>query len=324
MSFEHIASQRKHILKTRAQILRLIRDFFYKSGFVEVETPLLVRYPTLDVNIHPVAAGKDNWLITSPEFQMKQLLCEGFDQIYTICKCFRYGETGDQHNSEFTMLEWYRAHVDVDVIMHDVKNLIGFCAKNLPQISVETDVSWNTITVEALTKKYVGIAIDGSESQSLLRDKLASVGLSADDNLQWSDLFYTAWVERIDPILAKETKDPLFVVDWPIELASLARRKADNPYLVERFELYWGGFEIANAFGELSDAVEQRERFEQDQRLRQEKGLPVYEMDEAFLNALNKGMPPAGGIALGVDRLVMLFTGSHTISDVLTFSDSKH
>jgi elongation factor P--(R)-beta-lysine ligase len=307
-----------------------VRRFFAERDFLEVDTPLLVSAPGLEVHVQAVEAGADRWLITSPEFQMKRLLAAGMQQIFTLCRCFRAGEEGRHHSTEFTMLEWYRAWAGIEDILRDTQEL---CAAVVEAVRGDTvievdgrpvDVAppWKRMTVAEAMQWFAGVELAGDEEPQELAEKLAAAGIDTGSATAWDDLFYTAFVSRVEPAIA-DLDAPVFVTDWPVRLAALARRKPGNPRVVERFEAYVGGVELANAFGELTDPVEQRARFEDDRAARAERGLADYPVDEKFIAALEEGVPECAGIALGVDRLVMLVCGAASLRDVLAFTTDE-
>ncbi|RMH38914.1 MAG: EF-P lysine aminoacylase GenX [Deltaproteobacteria bacterium] len=303
-------------LETRARVLRAIRAFFDERDFLEVETPLLVPSPGLEVHLRAVPAGA-GWLITSPEYQMKRLLAAGFERIYTVCKCFRADERGPHHSVEFTMLEWYRAGGDLADIRADLEDLVAACAD---AVGSACDVSrpWQRMTVADAMRRWAGVDVRGDESAEELRRAVVAAGVDVGTATAWDDVFFCAFVDRVDPALARHRR-PVVLEDWPAPLAALARRKPGAPHVAERFEAYLGGLELANAFGELVDPVEQRARFEADLAARRARGLPEYPIDEKLLAAL-ADVPPSAGIALGVDRLVMALVGAGDIREVVAFS----
>ncbi len=305
-------------------MLRAVRQFFAKRSFLEVDTPVRVLTPGLEVHIDAVSSG-DAWLITSPEMQMKRLLGAGLERIFTICKCFRNGEQGAQHNPEFTMLEWYQTGA-IDSVLADTQALVSQCAVAALATTVlpgpnKIDVSppWSCLTVREVFAQCAGITLQGNETESELASAIAAANLDTGTATAWDDLFYTVFVNRVEPWLAAQPK-PTVLMDWPVRLAALAKPKPDDPSVVERFEVYVGDVELANAFGELTDAAEQRRRFQADQTIRAQRDLSVYPIDQKFLAALEQGIPESAGIALGIDRLVMLICGARQIRDVLTFS----
>jgi lysyl-tRNA synthetase class 2 len=314
--------ERMTVLSARAQALAAVRAFFAARGFVEVETPLLVPSPGLEIHLDAVPAG-EGWLITSPEYQMKRLLAGGFERIYQVCKCFRGGEAGPHHASEFTMIEWYRAFADLDAIARDTQELVAAVCGGVARVGGrELDVTppWPRITVANAMADHAGVELTGGETAAELVAKVRDAGIDVADGTAWDDTFFAAFLARVEPALAALDR-PIFVEDWPAPLAALARRK--DPHTAARFEAYVGGIELANAFGELTDADEQRARFEDDLRIRRERNLAIYPIDDKLLAALAEGLPPSAGIALGFDRLVMLATGSPSIDGVLAFTTDE-
>jgi elongation factor P--(R)-beta-lysine ligase len=317
-------------LHARAAALAAVRRFFAGRGFTEVETPLLVKHPGLELHLDAIAAGSDGWLITSPEYQMKRLLAAGMERIVQVCRCFRANEHGAQHATEFTMIEWYRAWAGLDAILADTEQLVAAvveAVRGKPVVSVggrtiEVAPPWPRITVRDAMARWAGIVVGGDEPAGALADQLRAAGIDAGGATAWDDLFFAAFLARVEPALAAMDK-PVFLVDWPAPLAALARKRADDPRVVERFEAYIGGVELANAFGELTDPVEQRARFESDRARRTALGRRAHAVDEKLLAALAEGLPPCAGIALGFDRLVMLATGATHIRDVSAFAGDE-
>ena len=270
-------------LSERARVLREIRAFFDVRGFTEVETP--VRIPAPAPEPHIDCPPSDDWFLrASPELQMKKLLAAGMERIYQIGPCFRAGEKGSRHSPEFTMLEWYRANADYSDIARDAEELLAEVLKR------------DHADVQRLTMREAYVRWAGWDPVET-----------------WDqDRFDFDMATKIEPNLPKE---PLFLTDYPAPAASLARLKSDDPRVAERWELYVDGIELANAFTELIDPVEQRRRFELAREERRALGEADYPLDEEFLNALVQ-MPPSGGVALGVDRLVMLACGASSIAEV--------
>ncbi len=283
----------------RARIIQTIRAFFIESAFLEVETPQRIPLNAPEANIAPILSG--NWqLQTSPELAMKRLLAAGHANIFQISHCWRDEERGRNHLPEFTMLEWYRSHCDYSQLMTDCENLFRYL---VPQAQIDyqghrivLDQPFERLSVTEAFARYT----DSNPQQALAEDRF--------DEL----IAFT-----IEPRLGLDR--PTILYDYPAELASLARRKTGLPELAERFELYIAGLELANAFSELTDPEEQRQRFckEMASSSASENGQPL--LPEPFLSDLLK-MPPAAGIALGVDRLVMLLTDSRSIDQVVAFT----
>ncbi len=317
----------------RAKALATVRSFFAERGLLEVETPLLVPSPGLEIHLDAVVAGS-GYLITSPEYQMKRLLAAGFERIYQVCKCFRDNEHGPHHASEFTMIEWYRAYDELESIIRDTEELVHaivMAVSGAPFARVldgnsarQIDVTppWPRMTVREAMSRFAGVSVDGDEPAADMVAKVRAAGIEVADDTAWDDAFFAAFLARVEPAFAAMER-PLVLCDWPAPLAALAKRRDDDPRIAWRFEAYVGGIELANAFGELTDPVEQRARFLDDQRIRRERGREVYSIDEKLLAALVEGLPPSAGIALGFDRLVMLATGAPQIADVLTFAASE-
>jgi elongation factor P--(R)-beta-lysine ligase len=326
-------------LEARARVMATLRGFFGARGFLEVDTPIVVPSPGLEVHLRAVPAAAGQWLITSPEYQMKRLLAAGLERIYTVCKCFRADEEGHQHSAEFTMLEWYRAWAGWEDILSDTEALVAAAAEAVhgaPMIEVDSDIDigvdgrrgrrrmdltppWPRLTVSEAMERFAGVRVTGAEDAAELAERVRAAGVDTGTATAWDDVFFTAFVDRVEPALARLER-PVALIDWPAPLAALARRKPGAPHLVERFEVYVAGVELANAFGELTDANEQRARFAGDLAERAARGLPRYPVDEKLLAALAEGLPPCAGIALGVDRLVMLVTGAPHIREVLAFA----
>ena len=313
-------------LRKRARIIAGIRRFFDEKGFVEVDTPLMVPQPGMEPHLEAFQTTyemRQFYLHTSPEYAMKRLLAAGFERIYQICKVFRHESVGRMHTPEFTMLEWYRAYADYTHIMVDTEYLIAGLATNLhgepvvrtDQCAVDLTPPWERLTVRDAMLRYAGIAADPySDTAAFIRQ---AGHLTVDKNDSPEVAFFKVFLDRVEPHLG--TQKPTILYDYPAPMAALARRKSSAPDLAERFEVYIAGVELCNAFTELNDPDEQRQRLEEEAAQRVREGNPVYPIDECFLSALEYGMPPSGGIALGVDRLIMLLTGASSIGEVMAF-----
>jgi lysyl-tRNA synthetase class 2 len=295
---------RAQALAIRAKVLRAIREFFFRHDFMEVETPVRLRAPALETHIDAERSG-DFFLRTSPELHMKRLLAEGFKKIWQMGPCFRQGERGRLHHPEYTMLEWYRADADYIDILADTKSLIAFVAH---------EVCGTT-----------GLTYDGQKIELLPQWQVFTVSEAFIQFARWDpvknwdeDRFNLDLVERVEPQLPRDV--PVILKDYPAAAAALARRKSDNPAVAERWELYLGGIEIANAYSELTDVSEQRARFVESAKCREALGKEIYPFDEKFLCVLEI-MPPSGGIALGIDRLVMLLANVYSIGVVQAFQE---
>jgi len=329
----------KHILELRTSLFSAIRKFFRERNYLEVETPVMVHTPALELHIDAFRAGA-GFLRTSPELHMKRLLAAGCERIFQIGKCFRAGERGKLHNPEFTMLEWYRANADYMDILVETRELLKYIAKAcLGKLSFErTIIPRLHGGRRAPSRRNLGNARP-QNGQASLRATLQGNNTIVALEKEWKifsveEIFkkHAGWnpvenfdekrfdddlVNRVEPNLPKDF--PVVLKDYPAENAALARLKEGDRRVAERWELYLGGVEIANAFSELTDAVEQRKRFEECVRDRTLRGAEAYELDEDFLSALELGMPPSAGVALGLDRLVMLLAGARSLDDVLPF-----
>ncbi len=329
-------------METRAKILAEIRGFFSSRGFLEVETPTLVALPGMEPHLDPFVtrlarhdgASFEGYLITSPEYAMKKLLGGGVERVFEIAKCFRNGEPWDgSHNPEFTMIEWYRANADYGAMMADTEEMCAAVATAVtgsPRIRfggrvVDLTPPWPRLTVKDAMAEHAGIDLDRAiDDPEWFRREAEAKGcvVSADDT--WDDVFFKIFLRDVEPKLGTSPRDgsasirPLILHEYPRSMAALARLKPGDYRYAERFEAYCGGLELANAFSELNDAAEQRRRLEEERDLREKLGRHGYGIDEAFLEAVAQ-MPPSAGIALGVDRLVMLLTDAPTIRDVLFF-----
>jgi elongation factor P--(R)-beta-lysine ligase len=306
------------LLEARGRIVQAVRAYFDGWGFLEVSTPARVRSPGQEVHLDAIPAGDGHWLITSPEYHLKRLVASGLPRIFEICKCWRAEESGPHHRTEFTMIEWYRAGSPLEVLAADCEALVAIAvraAKNDP-FALGLGAPFTRTTVRELFEKHAGLSLLGDETPAELRAAAERAGVSVGAATAWDDIFYQVFLDRIEPALAKS--GPTFVFDWPAPLGALARPHPFDPRVVERFELYAGGLELANAFGELTDPVEQRRRFDEEAQIRAARGKAVYPVDEALLAALPQ-MPPTAGIALGLDRLIMLATGARDISEVQAF-----
>ncbi|MDI6726307.1 MAG: EF-P lysine aminoacylase EpmA [Smithellaceae bacterium] len=297
---------KKSALRIRARLIQAVRSFFSLQGYLEVETPLRIPAPLPEVHIDAIPSG-DWFLQTSPEVCMKRLLGAGYDRIFQIAKCFRAGERGSLHLPEFTMLEWYRLDADYTRLMEECEDLVLFIADELDYGEA---IPWRGGTI-SLAKPWTRLSL----REAFLRYAAISV-----EEAMARDLFEETLVSSLEPHLGREK--PAILYDYPLALGALAKAKGDDPSLVERFELYLGGLEIANAFSELTDVEEQRRRFDRENHYRKLQGKKVYPPAEPFLQSLGR-IKSAAGIALGIDRLVMLFADVETIDQVVAFTPEE-
>ncbi|MCB2181010.1 MAG: EF-P lysine aminoacylase GenX [Desulfobulbaceae bacterium] len=287
-------------LSRRAEIFQAVRLFFLEREYLEVDTPL--RLPALlpEANIAPLESS--GWYLqTSPELCMKRLLARGHDKIFQICKCFRKDERGTLHLPEFTMLEWYRTDIDYMDLMEECESLLRFVAERVASqspasLTILADASWEYLSVTKAFDLYGRISLGEALTQGMFDEVL---------------------VRDVEPRLGFVR--PTFLYDYPAQLGSLARLKSADKNLVERFELYVNGVELANGFSELTDAEEQHSRFVREREIAAGMGHSFGAMPEKFLDDLER-IETAAGIALGVDRLVMLLCGAECIDDVVAFT----
>lgn len=308
------------------------------QDFLEVQTPALQVSPGLEPHLQAFRTElKDprgnrtstRYLHTSPEFAMKKLLASGLERIYQIAQVYRNQERSSTHHPEFSMLEWYRVGQPYTILMEDCEGLLRACKDAaggdslLTWKGVKSDpfLPFERLSVQQAFVRYAETDLLGSisdplqPSPELLRASCRKLGIHCVESDSWEDLFFRIFLEKIEPKLG--IGRPTILYDYPISMAALARPKASDPKLAERFELYVCGLELANAFGELTDVKAQRARFESDMDKKQRLYGERYPIDEDFLQALEEGLPESSGIALGVDRLVMLCTGAEHIEDVL-------
>jgi lysyl-tRNA synthetase class 2 len=303
-------------LVARAAALRVVRRYFEKERFVEIETPTRVPSPGLDAHVDAVRA-EDGFLVTSPELHMKRLLVGGLPRVFQLARVSRAGEHGVLHEPEFTMLEWYRAFSGMEAVLSDTEKLVSSVVVSLASRTrrravvtlaggrrVDVTPPFRRITVRDAFRAHAGV----DDAAALARDD--------------PDGYFRLFVDRVEPALAA-APTALVVTEYPITEAALARPCPHDPTVAERFEVYVGGVELCNGFGELTDPVEQRRRFEAECERRRRAGAREQPIDEKFLAALAEGMPISGGNALGFDRLVALATGAPGIADVMAFPKDR-
>ena len=314
-------------MRVRAAVLDSVRDFFRHVNFLAVETPTLARASAQEEHIQLFATDyygdkekEQLYLAPSPELYMKRLLGVGFERIYQISRSYRNGEMGSQHNPEFTLIEWYRAYASYEEIMTDVENLVAHVVESvLGQSSVvragrEIGVQppWERLSVHDAFARWAAVDLDACADAESLFHRARALGYgSARREDSWEDLYHKILLEKVEPELAKLGAVHLF--DYPRQLAALAKLKEGDPAVAERTEAYLGGVELSNGYTELNDPIQQRERFA---RSAQPGSAPA---DEAFLAAMERGIPPAGGVALGLDRLVMIVVGTSCLNEVIAF-----
>ena len=305
----------ENLLK-RAEIMRQIRQFFTDRGVLEVETPVLSEFSVTDIHLStfstqflaPFASeAKTLHLMTSPAYHMKRLLAAGSGAIFQLCKVFRNEEAGHRHNPEFTMLEWYRPYFDMYRLINEVDDLLQQILDCPPAESFSYQFVFQT---------HVGID-PLSATKAQLVEKARKHGLQCEDDEMRDTLLQFLFSEVVEPNIGKTC--PIAVYHFPSTQAALAQVSSEDHRVAERFEFYYQGLELANGFHELSDAQEQMRRFNADNLEREKMGLPQQQLDSRFLAALNAGLPNCSGVALGVDRLIMLALGAKSIEEVISF-----
>ncbi len=317
-------TRRLPMIRRRAAILSSAREFFRVRGFLEVDTPSRVVCPGLEPHLVAFPAGEDRHLITSPELHLKRMVAAGAEKLVEFAKAFRGGEHGPWHRSEFVLVEWYRAFAGLDALQSDCEALIEACAAapgidpagSLP--GCDLGGPFDRTTVREALRQAVGLDIAELQDPDDLRKAVSAVGHPVADDDSWDELFFRVWVSDVEPGLGR--RRPVFVQDYPASQAALARTRRESwGEVAERFELYIDGVELANAFDELNDPGEQRRRHEADRKARRRSGSVDYPLDEPFLAALEAGMPPASGIAFGIDRLAALLTGTRHLDEIYPF-----
>ncbi|RUT66447.1 elongation factor P lysine(34) lysyltransferase [Morganella morganii] len=305
-------------LLKRAKIVNEIRHFFADRGVLEVETPTMSQATVTDVHLRAfetqftgpgAAQGITLYLMTSPEYHMKRLLAAGSGPIYQMGRSYRNEEAGRYHNPEFTMLEWYRPHYDIYRLINEVDDLL--------QQTLECE-SAESLSYQQAFLRYLDIDPLTAEKDKL-REVAAKLDVSniADTEEDRDIILQLLFMVGVEPHIGLEK--PTFIYHFPASQASLAEISSEDHRVAERFEVYYKGVELANGFRELTDAAEQRQRFERDNRKRAGMGLPEQPIDENLLAALEHGFPECAGVALGIDRLIMLALGAERISDVIAF-----
>jgi lysyl-tRNA synthetase class 2 len=302
MDINWALARKRHKINERARIVQTIRAFFVDRGYLEVETPHRIPGNAPEGYIDAVASG-DWFLHTSPELCMKRLLAAGYERLFQICRCWRQGERGNRHLPEYTMLEWYRTGVDYTALMTECEALLAALVPagslTCGEATIDLATPWERLTVAEAFARHGSLSLEDALAAGRFDELIAF---------------------EIEPHLGL-TK-PTFLTEYPASLAALARKKPGNPAVAERFELYIAGIELANAFSELTDPSEQRQRFEREEAQRRTAGKAPYPTPEKFLRELAT-MPDAAGIALGVDRLVMLLTDAESIDEVVSFTPEE-
>lgn len=321
-------ADRRPLLHGRARALGLVRQWFAAQGFIEADVAALVSSPGAEVHLHAYSVGS-GYLHTSPEFALKKLLAAGEDRLFYLGKVWRAEPAGPKHATEFTMAEWYRVGVPWQTLASDTLDLIASVARGLgverlnhAGVSARfDDVTWITVEhafalagIEGLLETINATVDAVYVDRNALADKARSAGVSVQVDDDWGDIFSKMLTARVEPALPA---DRLVVLhDYPAPEAALSRRKAEDPRVAERFEVYACGVELANGFGELTDPAEQRRRFVAAMNEKARRYGAAWPIDEDFLSSLSD-LPESSGVALGFDRLIMLALGAPRLADVL-------
>jgi len=313
------------VMQQRARMLEKLRAFFSARKVLEVETPIFSHAATTDLHIDSFQLNDPDmkwqgYLHTSPEFAMKRLLAAGSGSIYQVSKVFRRAEQGARHNPEFTLLEWYRVGFDHHQLMQEVDELVRTLLNKNVELAETQVFSYQTIFEQQLGINPHTVTVEELNACAKQHGYPEVIGLgnNESDKDSWLELLMS---QVIEPALPKNC--PVFIYDFPASQASLARIRDGEFPVAERFELYINGMELANGFHELTDSNEQLQRFEKDNQQRQQQGKQQVVMDDNLLMALDEGLPDCAGVALGLDRLLMLATGAERIDDVLSFSFAR-
>ncbi len=318
----------REVFINRSRIIQAIRRFLDERGFIEVETPILqpvyggaLARPFIT---HHNALDMDLYLRLAPELYLKRLIIGGLERVYEIGRNFRNEGVDARHNPEFTMLEAYQAYADYHDIMRLTEEMVAFVAETVLGTTIITyqghtvDLTppWRRLSLMDAIKEATGVDfLEFRNDDERAREIGRQLGLSVEPTDHWGRVLDEALKKKLAPQLIQ----PTFLIDYPVEISPLAKRKPDDPTMTERFQAFIGGLELANAFSELNDPLDQRERFEMQQRLRERGDREAHPLDWDFITALEHGMPPTGGLGIGIDRLTMLLTNTTSIREVILF-----
>ncbi len=317
----------RQIFVTRSRIISAMRRFLDERGFLEVETPILQPIyggaAARPFETYHHALDRKLYLRIADELYLKRLIIGGYERVYEIGKDFRNEGISTKHNPEFTMMECYQAYADYNDIMELTEQMIATIAEEVLGTkrvvyqgqTVDLTPPWARVTLREVILEHSGVDMDAYPDRPSLLARIEELGLEVDPKPTWGKLVDELFKEYVEPKLIQ----PVFITDYPLELSPLAKRKRDNPRLVERFEAFLGGIEVANAFTELNDPLDQRERFLEQIKRREAGDEEAHPMDEDYILALMYGMPPTGGLGVGIDRLVMFFTNQTSIREVILF-----
>ncbi len=320
----------KQVFVTRSRIITAVRSYLDSQGFIEVETPILntiaggasarpfvTHHNTLDIGMY---------MRIAPELYLKRLIVGGFEKVYELGRMFRNEGMDTKHNPEFTMIEMYQAYTDYHGMMDLVENIFNYVAttvKGTTKISyqgqdIDLTSPWRRLSMIDAVKEYLGIDFEQGSIEEL-RAAAKAKGVEFDDDICWGKLLYECFDQKIEEQLVQ----PTFIFDYPVEVSPLAKRKPSDPRLTERFEFFITSREMGNAFSELNDPIDQKERFLAQVKQREKGDEEAQMMDDDYINALMYGLPPTGGLGIGIDRMVMLLTDQPSIRDVMLFPTMK-
>jgi lysyl-tRNA synthetase class 2 len=317
----------RDIFITRSRIISALRRFMDDQGFIEVETPVLQPIyggaMARPFTTYYHALDQEVFLRIADELYLKRLIVGGLDRVYEICKDFRNEGVSSQHNPEFTQLEVYQAYADYrdmmtlaeDAFSHVAQEVLGTARISYQGHAIDLTPPWRRLPMRDAIVQETGIDIEQAVTLDLLRQHVEAKGLDVDHQPTHGTLVDGIFSEYVEPKLIQ----PTFVVDYPLEISPFAKKKPDKPHLVERFEFFIGGLELGNAFSELNDPLDQRERFVAQRKQWEAGDEEAHPMDEDYIRALEYGMPPTGGMGWGIDRMVMLFTDQSSIREVILF-----
>lgn len=318
----------RETFRKRSLIIQKLREYLTKQGFLEVETPML-HHQASGANARPFlthhnALDMDMTLRIAPELHLKRLMVGGLsEKIFELNRCFRNEGIDNRHNPEFTMVELYQAYVDYNEMMALCENMVSSIAQDIlgtmkiryGEHEIDLTPPWDRKTMLGAIKEYTGIDFNECFLAEEAIEKAHSIGVEAEDRLNWGQVLDRVFEEKVEPHLIQ----PIHIIDYPREISPLAKVHRDNDRLTERFETRINGWEVANAFSELTDPIDQRYRFEAQALAKTQGDEEACDLDEDYITALEYGLPPTGGLGLGIDRLVMLLTNSMTIRDVIAF-----
>ena len=319
-------------LRKRSLIIQKVREYLFKQGFIEVETPMLHTQAS-GANAKPFithhnALDMDLTLRIAPELHLKRLMVGGLnDKIFELSRCFRNEGIDTRHNPEFTMIEVYQSYVDYNEMMALTENLVAYVAQEVlgtmkvqyGENVIDLTPPWDRKTMLGAIKEYTGVDFSEIFTPQEAFEKARELHAEVDEEMNWGQIVEAVFEAKVEPTLIQ----PVHIIDYPREISPLAKVHRDNDRLTERFETRVNGWEIANAFSELTDPIDQRQRFEAQALAKANGDEEAMEIDEDYINALEYGLAPTGGMGMGIDRLVMLLTNSQTIRDVIAFPTLK-